>query len=52
MAQPQRRRVEAEAGMLELTDGQRERVNELQKLANEAEAGDRNALRELRLALR
>ncbi len=52
MAQPQRRRVEAEARMLELTDGQRERVNELQKLANEAEAGDRNALRELRLALR
>jgi hypothetical protein len=38
--------------MLELTDGQRERVNELQALADEAKDGDRDARRRLRVALR
>jgi hypothetical protein len=38
--------------MLELTDGQREKIRELQKLADEAKDGDREALRSLRVALR
>ena len=38
--------------MLELTDGQRERVNELQALADEANDGDQGARRRLRVALR
>ena len=38
--------------MLELTDGQRERVKELQALADEAEGGDRDARKRLRVALR
>ena len=38
--------------MLELTDGQRERVKELQALADEAKEGDREARKRLRLELR
>jgi hypothetical protein len=38
--------------MLELTDGQRERIKELQALADEANDGDRGARRRLRVALR
>ena len=38
--------------MLELTDGQRERIRELQALADEAEGGDQGARRRLRVALR
>ncbi len=38
--------------MLELTDGHRERINELQALADEAEGGDEGARRELRRAVR
>jgi hypothetical protein len=38
--------------MLELTDGQRERVKELQVLADEAEGGDRGARVRLRRELR
>src|SRR4028119_1685398 len=41
-----------EAGMLELTDGQRERVNELQALADAAKDGDQGARRRLRAAHR
>jgi len=44
--------MEAEAGMLELTDGQRERIKELQALADEAEGGDRGARGRLRRELR
>jgi hypothetical protein len=44
--------MEAEAGMLELTDGQRERIKELQALADEAEGGDREARGRLRRELR
>jgi hypothetical protein len=38
--------------MLELTDGQRERIRELRKLSEEAEGGDKAARSELRRALR
>ncbi len=38
--------------MLELTDGQRERIKELQALADEAEGGDREARGRLRRELR
>ena len=38
--------------MLELTDGQRDRINELQALADEAKDGDQGARRRLRVALR
>jgi hypothetical protein len=38
--------------MLELTDGQRERIHELQELADKAEGGDKGARSELRRALR
>lgn len=37
--------------MLELTDGQREKIRELQALADEAKDGDQEALRALRIAL-
>ena len=37
--------------MLELTDGQREKIRELQVLADEARDGDQEALRALRIAL-
>jgi len=38
--------------MLELTDGTRERIRDLQDLANKAEDGDEDARKELRVALR
>jgi hypothetical protein len=38
--------------MLELTDGQRERIRELQELADQVEGGDKGARSELRRALR
>ncbi len=38
--------------MLELTDGHRARIRELQSLADEAEGGDKQARTELRRALR
>ena len=38
--------------MLELTDGHREKIRELQKLSDEAKDGDQGARRRLRVALR